>query len=336
MTAPRFSVVMPAYNSAGFLAETLASVATQTYRDFEIILVDDRSTDGTADVARERMAALDLAGEVLVRPPHLPKGVSTCRNLALDAARGGWIAFLDSDDLFAPEKLERMAEAVDRSAGVRAFYHQSRRFVDGSGETIDTIPRYGDPWVPRWLLDDVIVGNFHATCGMVIERRLLQEIGGFHSALHGVEDWWLAIQVSARTEWLFVDEPLAHIRVRASSLMTNAPFEHYVRQHLALVRVAEHCTDLDATRASSLRNYVLGPLTQYFAGLAFTRAGWSGLLRGIGLLLRAGEVRAALAVLHRHARTQALGQASRAARRFRPARKVVGAATSPIDHQRTG
>lgn len=318
MKSPRFSVVIPAYDSAGFLGETLESLAAQTYRDFETIVVDDRSADATVEVARDRMAALGLSGTVTVRQPHQPKGVSTCRNLGLDAARGDWIAFLDSDDLFAPEKLERMAHAIDHSSGTaRAIYHQSRRFAGASGHTLDVIPARGDPWSAGWLLDEVLGGNFHATCGMVIESALLREIGGFHSALYGVEDWWLAIQVSARTPWLFVAETLAHIRVRSSSLMTNAAFEHYVRQHLALVRVARDSGELSASNVEALRAYCLGPLTQYFAGRAFNRGGWGALGRGVLILMMAGELRVACAVVYRLARWRMLTHASRAARLLR-------------------
>lgn len=319
MSSPRFSVVIPAYNSAAFVVETLESLAAQTYRDFETILVDDRSTDATVDVARDHMAALGLSGTVIVRQPHQPKGVSTCRNLGLERARGDWVAFLDSDDLFAPQKLERMACAIARSPGaIRAIYHQSRRFDDASGQTLDIITVRGKPWSAGWLLDDLLVGNFTATCGMVIERTLLREIGGFHSGLYGVEDWWLVLQVSARTPWLFVDETLAQIRVRSASLMTNAPFEHYVRQHLALIRVARDSGELSGRNVEALRGYCLGPLTYYFAGLAFNRGGWRALGRGVVTLMLAGELRAAFAVVYRHLRWRILTHASRTARLLRP------------------
>ena len=319
MNAPRFSVVIPAYNSAGFLGDTLESLAAQTYGNFETIVVDDRSTDATVDVARECIAALGLRGSVIVRPLERTKGVSTCRNLGLQAAGGEWIAFLDSDDLFAPEKLQRMAAAIDHSSGaVRAIYHPSRRFADSSGETLEIVTRRGQPGSARWLLDDLLLGNFHATCGMVVERALLREIGGFHSALYGVEDWWLAIQISTRTPWLFVDETLAHIRVRTSSLMTNASFDHYVQQHIALVRVARESGELSRTRIARLHDYCLGPLTHYFAGMAFRHGGWAALRPGVTRLLMAGELRAAFVLLYRHARSQLLTHASRTARLLRP------------------
>ena len=319
MSAPKFSVVIPAYNSASFVGQTLESLAAQTYRDFETVLVDDRSTDDTVAMATRCMRELGLDGTVLVRPMQQRKGVSTCRNLGLEAARGDWVAFLDSDDLFAPHKLERMRQVIDGLAGsARAIYHQSRRFADASGQTLEVVPTGGVPGPPRWLLDEVLVGNFHATCGMVIERPLLMEIGGFRGSLHGVEDWWLAVQVSARTPWLFVEETLAHIRVRATSLMTNAPFEHYVRQHLALVRVARASGELSDGQVQALRDYTLGPLTQYFAGAAFARGGWRALARGVAALAMAGELRVASSVLYRHARMRVLTHASRTARMLRP------------------
>lgn len=318
----QFSVVMPAYNSASYIGETLKSLAAQTYRDFDTVIVDDRSSDGTAALARALMTELGLRGTVLVREPDAPKGVSTCRNIGLRAAQGDWIAFLDSDDLFAPDKLERVSAAIAQAGErPRALFHQSRRFADPGGETLDVVPRRQDldSDSSRWLLDEVLVGNFHATCGMVIDRALLRDIGGFHTGLYGVEDWWLAIQVSARTPWLFVNETLAHIRVRSGSLMTNAPFEHYVRQHLALVAVARRSKELSREHVAALRQYCLGPLTWYFAGVAFERGGWPAILPGVLRLLVAGEVGISASILYRHARAQLLAGAARAVRLLRPA-----------------
>jgi glycosyltransferase involved in cell wall biosynthesis len=327
MTAVRFSVVIPAYNSASFIGETLESLAAQTCRDFETVIVDDRSDDQTAELARNTMASLGLKGTVLVRPPSEQKGVSTCRNIGLNASTGEWIAFLDSDDLFAPEKLERITAALEYARGkARAIFHQSRRFADPSGQTLEVVPRRQatDRGAVRWLLDEVLVGNFHATCGMVIERALLREVGGFHTGLYGVEDWWLAIQISARTPWLFIEETLAHIRVRSSSLMTNAPFEHYVRQHLALVSVARRSRGLSDKHVDTLRRYSLGPLTQYFAGLAFQRGGWRALAPGVWRLLQASEVRAAFGIVHRHVRARLLVRAASTVRVLRSPSSSTG------------
>jgi glycosyltransferase involved in cell wall biosynthesis len=320
MTAPRFSVVIPAYNAAGYVAETIDSLAGQTFRDFETIVVDDRSTDATASVARNRMITHGLPGAVIVRAPDLPKGVSTCRNLGLKAAKGEWIAFLDSDDLFTADKLARIAIALEgRSDAVKAIHHKARRFLDASGETVDITVGDASGDSVRWLFDALLSGNFLTTSTWVIARELLIELGGFNNELHGVEDWWLALRVSKRTPWLFIDAALTHYRIRTASLMTNAAFDHYVRQHLALVRVARASGEITPENLETLHHYCLGPLTQYFAGLSFARRGWRALIGGVRLLVTAGELRAAFDVVWRHIRAQALTQLSRIARLVRAA-----------------
>lgn len=318
MTAPRFSVVIAAYNAADYVADTIDSLGAQTFRDFETIVVDDRSTDATVNVVRNRMAALGLAGEVIVREADLSKGVSVCRNLALKAAKGDWIAFLDSDDLFAADKLARVAIALEQQPdSVRAIHHRARRFRDGSGETIDIVGGKTNEDSIRWVFEDLLSGNYLTTSTWTIARELLIELGGFNRELHGVEDWWLALRVSRRTQWLFIDAVLTHYRVRTTSLMTNAAFEHYVRQHLALIRIARASGELTPDNVDTLRRYCLGPLTQYFAGLAFGRGGLRALGRGVMLLIAAREPRAASHVLWLHARSRALTHLSRLASRLR-------------------
>ena len=98
--APWVSVIIPTYNRAALVAEALASVQAQTYRDFEIVVVDDGGTDGTA-------AALAEWREVKVLRHSRRRGVSAARNTGINAARGQWLAFLDSDDLWLPDKLAR-------------------------------------------------------------------------------------------------------------------------------------------------------------------------------------------------------------------------------------
>src|SRR5688572_21777346 len=94
-----FSVVIPSFNTAPFIGETLESLAAQTYRDFEVLVVDDGSNDDSVRIATDRIAALGLRGSVTSRPAQLPKGVSSCRNLGVAQSKGAWVAFLDGDDL---------------------------------------------------------------------------------------------------------------------------------------------------------------------------------------------------------------------------------------------
>src|SRR5688572_33231336 len=107
---PTVSVVIPAYNAAAFIRETIDSALAQTYRDFEVIVVNDGSTDDT-------MARLREFGSRIRVHEQSNSGVATARNSGVKIATGSWIAFLDSDDLWMPQKLER--QLADSNAPMR-------------------------------------------------------------------------------------------------------------------------------------------------------------------------------------------------------------------------
>ena len=256
-----------------------------------------------------------------VRPPGVPGGASGCRNVALGQARAEWIAFLDSDDVFTPDKFERVSHAIQKSRSeVAALYHKSSQFDDKTRAILGEVSGGGRSDEPQWLLDRLLTGNFHATCGMVLKRDLLVRLGGFDTTLNGVEDWWLAIQVSRRTPWLFIDKTLASIRLRPVSLMRNQPFTHYVRQHLALLAVAKSSGDLTKSQLTTFRRYLLGPHTLFFAGRARSRSGWRDLVPGIVLMGRKGYAPEAAALAYRQLQSAALAWASSARRRLVPKR----------------
>jgi hypothetical protein len=213
----------------------------------------------------------------------------------LREARGDWVAFLDSDDLFEPSKLAAVSEAIKRFGHVAgAIYHKSARFDDQSGMLVGESSGGGATGEPRWLFDQLLAGNFHATCGMVVRRDLIEQSGGFDPRLNGVEDWWLVLKLSKRTPWVYLDRSLARIRVRSQSLMTNQSFSHYAEQHIALLEVARSSGELNLQELVKLRSYVMGPLSRYFAGLSAGRAEWLDLGRGLQRIARAGYQQEAL------------------------------------------
>jgi teichuronic acid biosynthesis glycosyltransferase TuaG len=150
---PLVSVITPAYNVARFVPETIRSVQAQTFQDWEMVVADDASTDGTSDLVREaaahdpRIVHLKLAGR---------SGAAGARNAAMDAARGRYIAFLDSDDLWLPEKLA-IQLAYARETGA-AFVFAEYRFIDEEGEEIGTPVRVPERVTYAHLLRNTIIG----------------------------------------------------------------------------------------------------------------------------------------------------------------------------------
>jgi glycosyltransferase involved in cell wall biosynthesis len=201
---PRVSVIVPAWNASTVLAEALDSVRAQTFRDFEVLVVDDGSTDDTARVA-ERQAAEDGRFRLICQG-HA--GVSVARNAALAEARGEWIAFLDADDVWLPPKLDRqLALAKQDPAADLLFTNFS--LWDGSKDLGvafapgATLPE-GNP-MQALLLDCFLLPST-----VVVRRERLLETGGFDPVLLMSQDWDL---------WLRMAEQGLHVRGLAEPLV---------------------------------------------------------------------------------------------------------------------
>ncbi|MET0230011.1 MAG: glycosyltransferase family 2 protein [Rhodanobacteraceae bacterium] len=206
----RVSVVMPVYNAQATLAKAIESVLAQTHADIELLVVDDGSSDGSWAIV-EDFARRDPR----VRPigPRTNGGVASARNAALDAATGGYIAFLDSDDWWHAQKLAAQFETL-HATGAKVSYSAYRR-VDETGRDLSLVQ---PPDSLRY--DDLLKSNYigHLTG---LYRR---DIGEFRFLRIGHEDYafWLAVlraaggAVKARHR-----EPLAYYTVRAGSLSSG-------------------------------------------------------------------------------------------------------------------
>jgi hypothetical protein len=211
MSSVSLSVVIPAFNASGTLAQALDSLCAQTRSDWEAIIVDDGSTDETVAVARcftERDQRFHL-----ICADH--RGASAARNTGIEAAGGGRLLFLDADDWIAPTYVEKMLGALEGAADAAAAYCAYQRVLpDGSLMPV------------RWAgeIASAPFETFARRSGtaihcVVIERPLVLELGGFDTSLQTCEDWDLWQRV-ARTgaRFLGVCEPLAFYRTGSASL----------------------------------------------------------------------------------------------------------------------
>jgi peptidoglycan/xylan/chitin deacetylase (PgdA/CDA1 family)/predicted TPR repeat methyltransferase len=206
------TVVIPAFNAADTIHEALDSLKVQTRRDWDAIVVDDGSTDGTAEV-------VEAYGDPRVRLIRQENGgASAARNAGLTQAKGEWILFLDADDWIAPNFFEKMLRTARRKRADAVYCGYNR--VRPNGER-----------VPQDWEEDVAADPFRSFSrgcpvvvhGIIVRRRLLQDVGGFDTDLITCEDWDLWQKV-ARTGAKFVGIPdiLAFYRLRDGSLSTSA------------------------------------------------------------------------------------------------------------------
>lgn len=201
MSEPRVSVVVPAYNATRTIAATLRSIQAQTFTDFELIVIDDGSSDGTKELVEE--IARDEPRLALHRQPN--GGTAAARNAGIARARGEFVALLDNDDLWLPHYLESMtgALAAEPAAG---FAYTDAWVLDDSTKRVrtKTVLEFYPPVPARGsageLLRALIATNF-VMSSVTARRAVLEQVGGFAPEVSGVDDYdlWLRILAAGHT-----------------------------------------------------------------------------------------------------------------------------------------
>ena len=249
----RVSVIIPCYNAARFIGETLQSVLSQTHVDTWAIVVDDRSTDGTADIAER------FGPRVRVIRQHQQGGVSAARNAALAIADGEAIAFLDGDDRWHPEKIARQVAYLEAhpECGV---VHTAVRHINDAGDEIAR-PGGAIPWriASGNCLGDLLMHNTITTSTVLIRRTTLGA-DRFPEDLRMGEDWDLWLRLAARTGFGYLSDPLTDYRIHDSNVTRN--LERVLTARLEVI-------DRALTRGLNLvqRRAAMGHRQWVFAGL---------------------------------------------------------------------
>jgi glycosyltransferase involved in cell wall biosynthesis len=201
---PAVSVVIPHYNRPRELAETLASLKTQTLEDWEAIIVDDASRRDPSAVVNEILGS--QRGRVVRHPVN--RGPSAARNTGVAAAKGEFVAFLDSDDRWHPEKLEKQMAAVERQPDPEAIFCVTKTVVVLGGSKSRCLPArpvsVGQDFSEYLYVDH----GFAQTSSFLLHRRTAASMG-FAEELRQYEDHLFFITAGARgLRYLLVDEPL--------------------------------------------------------------------------------------------------------------------------------
>lgn len=232
---PLISIVIPAFNAASVLDDALRSIQHQQYRHFEAIVIDDGSTDDTASVVRHFVA--QDRRFVLVQQPN--RGISAARNAGLAAARGEWIAFLDADDTWFPDKLTRQVQCVHDFPEVDFIFSNYHQW-DGQN---DLRLRYAaHKHFPMGDFTRLLIRfNLLGTLTVMVRQDVMSRVGQFDPELALAEDWdmWLRL-AEAGCRVRRIREPLARCRIWPGNTSKQK-----LRMAQATVRVLEkrlaHC-----------------------------------------------------------------------------------------------
>lgn len=256
MSKPFISVVMPVFNGSQFVEKTLQSVLDQTEPPEELIIVDDGSRDNTVDLIRSFMEGKRPIVWKLIERGH--EGPGAARNCGVREAQGEWIAFLDSDDLWVPEKLERLKRSMETHSETNVFSHSVFVEHPGGRRSLFAFHRkYHNPSNPFAALYET---NYLVTSALCVKRSLLLEAGLFDESLPAAQDYEMWLRMAKRMRIQFLEEPLGVYKVRPNNISSRI-----WRRMACETRVAwKHLPEL----RSATRNYLwyfLKRLTRIYA-----------------------------------------------------------------------
>lgn len=264
---PKVSVILPTYNRAHLLGRAIRSVLDQTYQDFELIVIDDGSTDNTNEVVKS-------FNEPRIRyiRQELNRGPTVARNIGINAAKGKYIAFQDSDDEWLPEKLKKQMSIFEISperigvvyTGFYSIKCGRKKYIPDKKVKIFE----GD------IYQELLKKNFVGTPAAIVRKSCFERVGMFNENLPCLEDWELFIRISKYYNFRFIDEPLLNAFFSPGSISTNR--EAPLKAHMLIL--FENISTLEKNRYSLANMH-------YLVGNQLCQGG--NMCEGRGYLIRA-------------------------------------------------
>jgi glycosyltransferase involved in cell wall biosynthesis len=279
---PQVTVVITTYNSLKYLPETLDSVLQQTFTDFEVLLVDDGSTDSTVQWAS---GIVDPRVRLITQENQ---GVSVARNTGITNACGEYIAFLDGDDIWEPTKLEKQVSYLQANQDV-SLVHTWLALINEEGNFIG---RFLNSHAEGNIWEHIIQKNTVVCSSVMVRRCCFEKVGGFDSHLRVAEDWDMWIRIAKCYRFGLLKEPLIRYRQLSNSkskkypsrlqdfqriiekAFQTAPVEllylknrSYGQVNLGIARKCLQCQDKNCQMANDFRRKAL----QYYPQIRFSQ-----------------------------------------------------------------
>ena len=231
---PAVSIILPAYNSARFLDTTLGSIYAQSLQDFEVLVVDDGSTDDTAAIVAQQHPQVRLFRQANA-------GISQARNMGLRHARGRYIAFMDHDDFWHAQKLAQQVRVLDEApADVGACFGEFRTWngTDAPAFAADLVwPPGVVPSLSGWIYHELLLTNWVLFSTALFRREVFAAVGEFDPDLPPADDWDIALRASRRFQFLKTQDVVALYRMHAGQTSRRCfarDFQTEVRESMLL------------------------------------------------------------------------------------------------------
>jgi len=222
---PKVTVIIPTYNCARYLPEAIDSVLNQTYKDFEIIVVDDGSKDNTQEIVSQY---IEKYPNKIIYFYQNNQGPAEARNKGIKEAKGQYLAFLDSDDTWFPEKLVKQIRILNDNPGIDLVY-ASGLTIDINGNILGKKPE-----VPVRNVYDFLRDGRIPNMTVVIRKKCLEEVGLFDPTLKVGEDTDLWIRICSKFNCYYIDDPLAFFKKHDFNISTN--LENMHKGHIVIYR----------------------------------------------------------------------------------------------------
>ena len=212
---PKVSVIIPTYNRAHLLERSMRSVLVQTFQDFELIVVDDGSSDNTSTVVKQ-------FGDARVRYVRHNKnrGGAAARNTGINLAKGDFIAFQDSDDEWLSEKLEKQMSLLESCESHTGGVYCG--FIKYNKSNTQYYPPANVQQKEGNLSLQILHGNFISTQTLLVRRECFKVVGCFDERLTRFQDWEMMIRLAQAFEFCIVDQPLLVVYSTSDSLTNNS------------------------------------------------------------------------------------------------------------------
>lgn len=227
----KVSIIIPVYNSSKFIEETVRSVQNQTYQNFELIVVNDGSIDNTLDILT-KLQEKDSRILIIDKPNS---GVSDTRNSGIEIAKGEYVAFLDSDDIWKKNNLAKKIEVLESNKEIDWVYSNRNEIDEKSAFIRSALTGKGEIF-----LNDLLAWNGHvitAPSGIVVRRAILDSGIRFDTEFSTAADQDFCIQLAAQSKGHFIDEYLWNYRILPNSMSRNISLME--KDHIAVFKKAE-------------------------------------------------------------------------------------------------